>query len=520
LLVPRARLRPNDAEALDLVAAERPGARSIEDALVALSDSSPDLATSIADVPNTAEWLARRLERILVHGERRETSSPPLATQSAEGWRWSTNAVIPNLPGLPHLPGLDLLPPGRWSGLRRAYGLRGARDVVGADWKAGKRETGDMLLPSEIRVLLLALLLRRGAESERTASRLARLLERPVAWLKLSWVYESQRYDVADARFVFELKRDAKSRVVGAELVWTANQRPDPVELAAAFAEYLELQDDDSEIALFLTDPSRLIASRGITEFEIADADRILRSNRWFQRLREQLPPAEPPKPDERLDPGTWEAPSDSSTIVGPKQVEKEYIDPSNVAFGPPTKVSAPDRPKARSSPTTKSPAASTAPRGRPLPAAGAEEVGATAASGKRTEETAVDIVTRFGRGLSSVARVVDVQDQNLGWDLEFHMTDGTMIPVEVKGSSGSGPFVLTGNEWNAAREHPEYLLYHVVDLTTPARTRMRVYRGLSDRLTEDLVRAAGWAVTGWRSLEPEEIPVVVQLSVAIEVVR
>ena len=128
--------------------------------------------------------------------------------------------------------------------------------------------------------------------------------------------------------------------------------------------------------------------------------------------------------------------------------------------------------------------------------------------------------MTRFGRGLSSVARVVDVQDQNLGWDLEFHMTDGTMIPVEVKGSSGSGPFVLTGNEWNAAREHPEYLLYHVVDLTTPARTRMRVYRGLSDRLTEDLVRAAGWAVTGWRSLEPEEIPVVVQLSVAIEVVR
>ena len=74
--------------------------------------------------------------------------------------------------------------------------------------------------------------------------------------------------------------------------------------------------------------------------------------------------------------------------------------------------------------------------------------------------------------------------------------------------SSGSGPFVLTGNEWNAAREHAEYVLYHVVDLTTPARTRMRVFRNLKDRLKEEHVSAAGWAVTGWRNLEPEEIPV------------
>jgi hypothetical protein len=36
----------------------------------------------------------------------------------------------------------------------------------------------------------------------------------------------------------------------------------------------------------------------------------------------------------------------------------------------------------------------------------------------------------------------------------------------------------------------------------------MRVFRNLKDRLKEEHVSAAGWAVTGWRNLEPEEIPV------------
>ena len=82
------------------------------------------------------------------------------------------------------------------------------------------------------------------------------------------------------------------------------------------------------------------------------------------------------------------------------------------------------------------------------------------------------------------------------------------MIPVEVKGSSGSGAFVLTANELEAARANPEFMLYHVVDLTSPDRTRMRVYAGLGERLTDNLVSAAGWAVTGWRDLAPLEIPV------------
>jgi hypothetical protein len=85
---------------------------------------------------------------------------------------------------------------------------------------------------------------------------------------------------------------------------------------------------------------------------------------------------------------------------------------------------------------------------------------------------------------------------------------DGTRVPVEVKGSSASGPFVITSNELLAAKERPGYVLYHVVDLTTPAKTRMRVFRNLGTRLTDDVVTAAGWAVTGWQVLEPDEIQV------------
>jgi hypothetical protein len=508
LLVARARLRPNDAEALGLVTAERPGPTPVEEALEALAQANPDLSAAAAEVQSTADWLARRLERGLARADRR-VSTPPLATLGAAGRRWSREPAIPNLPGLPPIPGLDLLPPGRWTGLQRAYGLRGARELVTADWRAGRRESVPHLLSIEHKVFLLALLLRRRADPEHTAARLARLSERPVAWLRLAWRMAEQRTDVADPRFVLEPRRDAKGRVVGGELIWTARLRPEPVHLAGAIAEHLDLPDDDAEIALFLTEPRRVVDQRGVTSGEIEDADRLLRSRRWFRDSRERTANA-PPPPDERLDASRWEAPVEDQHAPESKAVsEKTYIDPNAVVFGPAERVVAaePRTALVKRSAGRPQPGSASRPLARPLAPAGGEEA-AAAASGKRTEETAIEIVKRFGNGLPDVVEVVDVQDDDRGWDLEFVMRDGGTIPVEVKGSSGSGPFVLTGNEWNAAREHADYVLYHVVDLTTPARTRMRVFRNLKDRLKEDHVSAAGWAVTGWRNLEPEQIPV------------
>ena len=109
---------------------------------------------------------------------------------------------------------------------------------------------------------------------------------------------------------------------------------------------------------------------------------------------------------------------------------------------------------------------------------------------------------------MPDVASVRDVQLENKGWDLEFILRSGDVVPVEVKGSSGTGAFVITANEWEAARQNPAYVLYHVVNLTSPTSTRIRVFRNLGIHLAPSLVDAAGWAVTGWRDLEPDEIAV------------
>jgi hypothetical protein len=514
LLVPRARLRATDAEALSLVPAERPQPAAIEAALEALLQAYPELADAPGEVRETADWLVRRLERVLTRGERRAAASPPLPALGVDGWLWSRAAVVPNVPGLPRVRGLDLLPPGRWSGLQRSYGLSVARDLVAAEFKKGPLRRGTPPLLSNVsRVHLLALLLRRGAESERTAARLAALREQAVSSLDLSWRASGTATPVPDARFLLEPIRDAKGRVTGATLYWTADERPGAVDLGRALAEHLELPDDDAEIALFLQQPSVLVAERGLTEGEIRDADQLLRTRRLY---REDAPSAPgklgqgPPPADERLDARSWQEPDaspDPGTTTPPAPV-KEYIDPARIFFGARLPLEPPDR-RETAPPKGK--------RGRTEPGAPArdlvrllapapKEVQA-AASGRQTEELAIAIVKRFGHHLPAVREVVDVQDEDRGWDLEFRMRDRTVIPVEVKGSSGTGAFVITANELEAARTRPEYVLYHLVGLTT-SEPEMRVFRGLCDRLTEDRVTAAGWAVTKWRELQPEVYPI------------
>jgi hypothetical protein len=517
LLVPKARLRPTDAEALGLVFAEHPEPTSVESALEALAKAYPDLAVARGDVRDTADWLARRLERVLTKGERRSSASPPLPAQGADGWRWSRSAAVPNVPGLPRIRGLDLLPPGRWTRLQRSYGLGAARDLVRADFSKGPvRRNAGALLPNLHRVHLLALLLRRGAESERTAARLAALREHPVAWLRLSWRVGEDVTPALGARFLLEPARDARGRVTGSSLYWTADERPGPVDLGRALAEHLEIPDDDAEIALFFQEARVLVEERGLTEGEINDADRLLRSRRYYRddpaRTPERSSGATAEGVDYRLDASQWQEPAElsGSRAAASTAPEKTYIDATAVAFGASTRMRAPERKKEapeNGGGRRAEPGAPARDLAKPLAPVG-PEARMAAASGKRTEETAVAIVKRFGSGLPDVVEVVDVQDEDRGWDLEFRMRDGTFIPVEVKGSSGGGSFVITANEWEAARAHADYTLYHVVDLTTPDKTRMRVFRGLRDRLTDDRVSAAGWAVTRWQELEPEEIPV------------
>ena len=318
-MIARARLRDVDAEALDLVSAERPIAEAVEAALETLAERFPDLETAPSEVRDTADWLMRRLERVLVRGDKRRATSPPLPTQAPSGATWSREAVVPNIPGLPLIPGIHLLPPGRWPGVHRAYALPLARDRVRAVVKAGARRPVPPLLDVPIRIYLLAILVRRGADSERTAARLAAIRERPVASLTVEWRVDDVSTPAPGARFVLEPDRDKRGRVIRAELIWTADRRPDSVELGRALAEHLELSDDDSEIALFLSDPGHLVEQRGLTQGELEDAGRLLRSRRYFA----ETPTTQSPGPTgahAALDPlRGWHRPTTSSSQVPPQ---------------------------------------------------------------------------------------------------------------------------------------------------------------------------------------------------------
>ena len=117
-------------------------------------------------------------------------------------------------------------------------------------------------------------------------------------------------------------------------------------------------------------------------------------------------------------------------------------------------------------------------------------------------------IVERYGLVVLKAKEVRDVHTLNRGWDLEFYYDDGRWEPIEVKGSSGIGAFMITRNEWRAARDHANYVLFHVTNLGNPSLASMRVYRRLGERLTDAHLTPLSWTVSNWLELEPEEVPI------------
>jgi len=117
-------------------------------------------------------------------------------------------------------------------------------------------------------------------------------------------------------------------------------------------------------------------------------------------------------------------------------------------------------------------------------------------------------IVEKYGYTVLKATEVRDVHTLNYGWDLEFHYADGRWEQIEVKGSSGVGPFIITRNEWKAAREQSDYALFHVTNVGNADLAAMRIFRRLGERLTEDQMTSLSWIVNDWAQLQPEEIPI------------
>jgi hypothetical protein len=131
---------------------------------------------------------------------------------------------------------------------------------------------------------------------------------------------------------------------------------------------------------------------------------------------------------------------------------------------------------------------------------------GGFAEADRHVEADAIAVVTKYAPTFGAVA-VRDVQAENLGWDLEFVMSDGTRIPVEVKGSRGNTAFMVTRNERRAAST-PGYLLLWVANLRNPDHAIIRRFRRLADELTDDHLSVLSWVVDDWQYLSFDEIPV------------
>ncbi len=126
--------------------------------------------------------------------------------------------------------------------------------------------------------------------------------------------------------------------------------------------------------------------------------------------------------------------------------------------------------------------------------------------SDKEVELTAVEIAREFGRR-ELEAEVTDVQRYKLGWDLEFVLPGGRRQLVEVKGSAGQGPIILTRNEIRAARGHDNWVLLYVTNLVRGSEHRIIRFSRLGGEVTDDALEPVAWEVW-WEAMTHDVIEV------------
>jgi hypothetical protein len=500
LMVPQGRVSPTAARALRLVSAERPGPLAVERLLAELHDAYLDLAEAPRDIVATAEWLLRALNRSVIRREHR-TSPPPMPATRDGRTVWTQTAVIDDVVGAGALPELDLLPGGEWRGLRRAYGVSRASELVRYELSPGKRVRRrhflDELKLAEVGALLAAT----ETDNERVAVRLGRLRENPVTSLAVRYAVGGGAWTVwANRRHFLDLRRDRRNRVVGAQLFLTGF--PDfesIVSLAHDIAAYVDLPDAAYRLALLLTNPEAVRVSEDIFAEDVSDARRRITAHRRRRRdqdddgvdildldpLSGEFEPAaadedelaaEPaPGDDERGSEG--DPVEDASDSVAPPSAPLPAIDHDTVistevvngiAVVLPTAHGTSGNRGQRSGGGTGGVDWARLERDRRL-------------YGRRGEEVAFknERARLKARRLDpDLVRWVARSDETSPFDIESRERDSGVRYIEVKATSAndpSEPFIISSAElrW-AARHRGRYWIYRVTDITSSS---PRVYR-------------------------------------------
>lgn len=511
LLLPRASMTKESARSFGLVNAERPPIATLEEALNELATLYPEPGDAPDTVRRTAEWLARRLDRVLTRAHAGREPRPPFLAAGLSGPVWTDDPRIADVAGFPLDDSMAVLPSGRWQSLRSAYGLQRLSDISKTEVTVGVRRRVVGQLPARRRAELLALLAELEVDPKEIAGRLAGLVDQTVSRLTVTWSVEGRPEPATTGPdYHLDVVKDAAGRSRLRATLYLREGTPfDPLGVGHALAEYLDTQDQASAIQLFLSDGEALLRHHAIGQDEVEEALELIRSRRWF--IRDQVAEAPSPRPAEEEPAAEGGEEPTSSTAAAPSSAGpasadapapsagRRYIDPATVTFGE-------ERHHAADKSATRKQRGAGGNRKRSTHSyetPPARDYSGPLIQNRDVEERAVETFVKYAMERLGATDVIDRQRDNCGWDLDVYLRDGRTLPIEVKGSSGHTPFILSPNELRVARATPGYTVYHVAGIADPPTAVMYRFEDIGTQLPDDdALSVSGWAVVGWQSLE------------------
>lgn len=550
LRIPRAALPRSVAETLDLPSPGNPNVRALEYLLGELKRENPDLAEAEQSVRDTARWAQQQLDRLLRRTTEQRRLTFHLVAEVDGHYVWSKSPIVANAPGARDIPGLPIVV-GRCGNLQRVFGLRTAREDLAITVVPAPAVRAKPYLDEAIRAALLAFLDARDTDHDRVVVRLARLQERPAQLVTLEISHDGKTFSFRRPAYV-EITRDRRGAIRGGILHWCPTGEVNALTLGEELAFYLGEIEQAESLALLLSNAGDVLDRYHITDQDLLHAQAALRAatRRPHDADEDEEEVAEPEESETETDEGDEQ--EESSAERG----DAETATPQPAGDGA-TRPTADGRADGRASGSQIREAVQTFGRGRGEAAPSADvdgyvspwrdapvEFGApveaparsgraqrrsseseaseaiggwrpgTAGGGfidpdRESEADAIEIVKQYAHEYGAID-VRDVQEQNRGWDLEFVMPDGRLIPVEVKGSRGNTAFMITRNERKASSV-AEYLLLWVANLRNPEHAVIRRFTRLSSELRDEHLVALSWTVEGWDALSYDEVPVRVQ---------
>ena len=555
LVLPATRLPDKAAETLGCIRFAAPTVAAVERTLDTLTRRQPRLEEATDALRNTLDLLLDKLDDACARERVQDAPSreaPRLPALNSVGPLWSRAPVVPDLPALDQLPGLVVLPPGQWLGLRAFYGLKRARDIV--KWTIRVEEgSGGSQLPAAWRPELVAVL-SRATDQRRIARKLGRLAHEDVHSVSVELVDGETRFVTRPLPFHLVPSTDPESgELVGGTLFTSPDLHRDLYGLSQILADYLDEPDRVDLINSYLISREAVLASRRITSSRIDEARAqiekyaaenpaeanvartLIDTSPWSpgdtnDRLPDDLEDLDIPWPDHAPPrQAATEAPARTSTADSERVVRSKSggstsgsgnrssgggggggatLSASTSDGEAPGAVSASwaidpdagftfDQPAAlgRGGSITREEGLDSSRSGRwpSNPTLPRPEV----------DDRAMKVAISFGQALGAIVRRVD--EQNLGWDLEFQFGSDEPWPVEVKGMADERDgFVITRNELRAARQESHYR-YLIVTGVRGLGGSIVLIEAAKNPLDMDRLEAMSWIVPNWRDLAVSE---------------